>query len=248
MSPDLYDDPEFYDLLHAGYRDDLAFYRGLADDHGGPVLELGAGSGRVTLALAQAGHAVLAVEPSPAMRARGAARLAAAGCGERVTWIDADMRGLDLGVRVPLAIAPFHALMHLPTLDDQDAALRAAHHHLDPNGAFATDVFVPRFGAPGAAGAPGAVRAERLGDGDLFLWQTHDATRQVVVTEHRWDRVGDDGAVRRRRATLRQRYFQRFELERALRGAGFARVRTFGGFGRAPVTDAATSWVFLAHV
>ena len=247
MSPDLYDDAEFYDLLHAGYRDDLAFYRGLADDHGGPVLELGAGSGRVTLALAQAGHAVVAVEPSPAMRARGAERLAAAGCGERVTWVDADMRALDLGVRVPLAIAPFHALMHLPTLDDQDAALRAAHRHLGAGGACATDVFVPRFGAAGAAGTPGAVRAERLGDGDLFVWQSHDAAHQLVVTEHRWDRVGDDGALRRRRATLRQRYFHRFELERALLAAGFARVRTFGGFGRAPVTDAATSWVFLAH-
>lgn len=254
MSPDLYDDPEFYDLLHAGYRDDLAFYRGLADDHGGPVLELGAGSGRVTLALAQAGHAVLAVEPSPAMRARGAARLAAAGCGERVTWIDADMRALDLDATVPLAIAPFHALMHLPTLDDQDAALRAVNRHLGPGGAFATDVFVPRFGAAGtagaagAAGAPGAVRAERLGDGDLFVWQTDDAANQVVVTEHRWDRVADDGGLLRRRASLRQRYFHRFELERALRAAGFARVRTFGGFGRAPVTQTATSWVFLAHV
>jgi len=247
VSPDLYGDPEFYDLLHAGYRDDLAFYRGLADDHGGPVLELGAGSGRVTLALAQAGHAVVAVEPSPAMRARGAARLAAAGCAERVTWVDADMRTLELDASVPLAIAPFHALMHLPTLDDQDAALRAARRHLGAGGAFATDVFVPRF-TGGVAGGAAGMRAERLGDGDLFLWQTHDAAQQVVVTEHRWDRVADDGALLRRRATLRQRYFHRFELERALRAAGFARVRTFGGFGRAPVTDAATSWVFLAYV
>jgi hypothetical protein len=54
--------------------------------------------------------------------------------------------------------------------------------------------------------------------------------------------------VLRRRATLRQRYFHRFELERALRAAGFARVRTFGGFGRAPVTAAARSWAFLAYV
>lgn len=247
MSADLYDDAEFYDLLHAGYRDDLAFYRGLADDHGGPVLELGAGSGRVTVALAQAGHDVVAVEPSPAMRARGTARLAAAGCAERVTWLDADMRTLDLGLAVPLAIAPFHALMHLPTLEDQDAALRAARRHLAAGGAFATDVYVPRFGPGGDAGATGAVRAERLGEGDLFVWQTHDAAQQVVVTEHRWDRVASDGTLLRRRATLRQRYFHRFELERALRAAGFGRVRTFGGFGRAPVTDAATSWVFLAY-
>jgi SAM-dependent methyltransferase len=241
VTHDLYQDPELYDALHAGYRDDLGFYRALADDHGGPVLELGAGSGRVTLALALAGHAVLAVEPSAAMRARGAERVAAAGAGERVTWIDADMRALDLGITVPLVIAPFHALMHLATLDDQDAALRAAHRHLDAGGAFATDVFVPRFGADGV------VRAERIGVDDLFVWQTHDAANQVIVTEHRLERWADDGRPLRRRATLRQRYFQRFELERALRAAGFGRVRTFGGFDRAPVTAAATSWVYLAH-
>jgi hypothetical protein len=67
------------------------------------------------------------------------------------------------------------------------------------------------------------------------------------VTEHRLDRWADDGRLLRRRATLRQRYFQRFELERALRSAGFGRVRTFGGFDRAPVTAAANSWVYLAH-
>ena len=241
MTHDLYQDPELYDVLHAGYRDDLGFYRGLADDHGGPVLELGAGSGRVTVALAQAGYAVLAVEPSAPMRERGAERIAAAGAGERVTWIDADMRELDLGIAVPLVIAPFHALMHLATLDDQDAALRAAHRHLQEGGAFATDVFVPRFGADGA------VRAERIGADDLFVWQTHDTANQVVVTEHRLDRWADDGRLQRRRATLRQRYFHRFELERALRSAGFGRVRTFGGFDRAPVTAAADRWVYLAH-
>lgn len=241
MTGDLYQEPELYDVLHAGYRDDLGFYRGLVDDHGGPVIELGAGTGRVTLALAQAGHTVMAVEPSSAMRAHGAERLAAAGAAERVTWVDADMRTLDLGVAVPLVIAPFHALMHLATLDDQDAALRAAIRHLRAGGAFATDVFVPRFGTDGV------VRAERIGADDLFVWQTHDTANQVVTTEHRLDQPSDDGGMLRRTATLRQRYFHRFELERALRSAGFVRVRTFGGFDRAPVTAAATSWVYLAY-
>ena len=244
MTPDLYGDAELYDLVHEGYRDDLGFYRGLADDHGGPVLELGAGSGRVTQALAAAGHRVLAVEPSATMRARGAARLAAAGLDERVTWIDADMRTLDLGAVVPLAIAAFHTLMHLASLDEQDAALRAVRTHLVPGGAFATDVFVPRFGPDGQA------RVEPTwggGDADLIVWQRHDPVHQLVVTEHRLDVVDADGRVRRRRATLRQRYFHRYELERALRAAGFSSVRVFGGFDRGPVTAAATSWAFVAR-
>lgn len=244
MNPDLYADAELYDLLHDGYRDDLGFYRALAEDHGGPVLELGAGSGRVTVAWARAGFEVVAVEPAAAMRARGAARLAAAGLGGRVTWVDADVRTLDLGRTFPLVAAPFHMLMHLPSLDDQDAALRAARAHVGDGGAFATDVFVPRF-AP-----DGVVRVESAWaglDGDLATWQFVDPATQTVTTEHRLDRVDADGVVRRRAATLRQRYFHRFELERALRTAGFGRVRAFGGFERGPVTERATSWCFVAR-
>jgi SAM-dependent methyltransferase len=245
MSPDLYQDAELYDLLNDGYRDDLGFYRGLADDHGGPVLELGAGSGRVTAVLARAGHEVVAVEPAAAMRRRGIERLEALGLAASVRWVDADMRTLDLGRRFPLAIAPFHALMHLESILDQDAALRAVRGHLLPDGAFATDVYVPRFGADGV------VRVEpvwRGVAGDLLLWQHHDPVAQVVVTEHRLDRVDAEGRLLRRSATLRQRYFQRFELERALRSAGFGHVRTFGGFERGPVTATASSWAFLARL
>lgn len=245
MSPDLYADADLYDRLHDGYRDDLAFYRGLAEDLGGPVLELGAGSGRVTVALARAGFDVTAVEPAPAMRARGVARLGAAGVADRVQWLDADARALALDRRFALAIAPFHMLMHLTSLDDQDAVLAAARAHLAAGGAFATDVYVPRFGPEGV------VRVEPAWaglEGDLSTWQLVDPVAQTVVTEHRLDRTRPDGTVERRAATLRQRYFHRFELERALRAAGFARVRTFGGFDRGPVTADASSWAFVASV
>ena len=244
MTQDLYADAELYDLLHDDYRDDLAFYRGLAEDFGGPVLELGAGSGRVTVALARAGFEVVAVEPAAAMRARGAARLDASGVGGRVAWLDADARRLELERDFPLVIAPFHMLMHLADLDDQDAALRAARAHVAVGGAFATDVYVPRFGPSGV------VRSEPTWaglQGDLSTWQLVDPIGQTVVTEHRLDRTLPDGTVRRRAATLRQRYFHRFELERALRAAGFGRVRTFGGFDRGPVTAAASSWAYLAQ-
>jgi SAM-dependent methyltransferase len=242
VSDDLYEHADLYDLLHDGYRDDLPFYRALANDHGGPILELGAGSGRVTAALARDGHEIVAVEPSAAMRVRGAARVAPAP-GE-VTWLDGDMRTLALGRTFPLVIAPFHTLMHLHSLPDQDAALAGAAAHTAPGGVFACDVFVPRF-APDAV-----VRVERAWahpEADVLIWQHHDPVAQIVVSEHRIDRIDADGRVLRRRSQLIQRYYQRFELERALRSAGFAHVRTFGGFERGPVQAASTQWVFVAQ-
>lgn len=209
------------------------------------MLELGAGAGRVSLALAREGFEVLALEPAPAMRALGETRSREAGLEGAIAWVDGDMRRLDLGRRFPLVIAPFHALMHLHTLEEQDAALRGVLAHLEEGGAFATDVFVPSFGPPGLVRVEPAWHG--LEGGDLLLWQHHDPVGQVIVTEHRWDRVDADGLLRRRSATLRQRYYHRFELERALLAAGFARVRTFGGFGRGPVKPQDGSWCFLAY-
>ena len=249
----LYDDPWLYDLQHDTYRDDLGFYRRLAEDQAGPVLELGAGTGRVTLALAALGLPVVAVEPHPAMRARAVERLAAAATTqpallERVRLVDADARTLALDERFALVLAPFNTLMHLERLDEQDAALGRARQHLAAGGAFACDVFAPRFGRDGVVRAEAAWSRLAGDQSDMLLWQHHDPVRQVVVSHHLLlDEVGDDGLVRRRRATLRQRYYQRFELERALRAAGFTDVRCYGDFDRGPVREASSVWVMVAR-
>src|SRR5690606_14485060 len=155
--PVIYDDaPDLYDAHYLAYRDDVPFYTRLAADAGGPVLQPGAGTGRVTEALARArhhgvagdaspavparaeerpalaraGHHVVAVDASPAMLARAEERLAAAGVKDDVRLLEADMRALDLGERFPLVVAPFNVLMHAYTLDDQDSTLSSVVRHL----------------------------------------------------------------------------------------------------------------------
>src|SRR5699024_9690389 len=135
-----------YDLQYAAYRDDIPFYTRLAHDQGGTVLELGAGTGRVTEALLAAGHEVVAVDASGAMLKRARSRL---GSSPQLELVQADMRTLSLGRRFDLVIAPFNTLMHLNTLDDQDAALTAVGAHLAPGGLFAFDVYRPLLGPTG---------------------------------------------------------------------------------------------------
>jgi SAM-dependent methyltransferase len=246
-APDLYDDALLYDLQYAGYRDDVPFYRRLAEDHGGPVVELGAGTGRLTVPLARSGAEVVAVEPNPAMRARLERRLVEAGLEGRVTVVAGDARTLDLPLRAPLVVAPFNTLMHLESLSDQDSALRSAHQLLAPGGLFACDVYVPRFAPEGTPRMERIAASEAGAGGDLLLWQEHDGVRQCVVTHLRLDTVDEGGRPERRSATLRQRYFGRYELERALYAAGFSEVRLFGDFGRGPFTAASHVMVFLAR-
>lgn len=247
MSGDIYQHPDLYDAQYARYRDDLPFYRRLVDDYGGPVLELGAGTGRVTAALAAGGAEVVAVEPAAAMRARAALRLREADLAERVTLIDADMRSLDLGGRrFPLVVAPFNALMHLTDLADQDAALDRARAHTTRGGAFAADVYVPRFGPMGVLRHESEWSDVGGEHGELWLWQRHDPTAQIVESRYLLDQTDADGAVTRQRAHLVQRYYHRFELVRALQAAGFANVRLFGDFGRGPLREDSEVMVALA--
>lgn len=246
----IYDDADLYDAHYLSYRDDLPFYTRLAADVGSPVLELGAGTGRVTEALARAGHNVVAVERSAAMLRRAETRLAAAGLHEQVRLVAGDMRDLSLRQRFPLVIAPFNTLMHAYTLDDQDRTVGVVADHLDDGGAFAFDLYVPSFGPEGVMRRePELGGREPTGDvlrEDVFLVQAVDRAGQLVTTTYYHDAVGADGTVRRRVSELTQRYYTRFEVERLCRGAGF-RLDLYGDFDRSRYSAASTLMVCVAR-
>ena len=222
---------ELYDLQYAHYRDDLAFYTRLADDYGGPVLELGAGTGRVSAALARAGHEVAALELSSEMIARGQKRFQDAGL-ENVTYHQGDMRSARLGQTFPLVIAPFNTLMHLYTLKDQDAALQTVREHLAPGGRFAFDLYTPNFGELNVLRLEPEWAYVGGEHGDLFLLQTHDPDTQTLTSHYFLDQTDEHGVLKRQRFRLTQRYFYRFELERLLAQHGFTRVQLYGSFER----------------
>ena len=228
-----YDDlAELYELQYANYRDDLPFYTRLADDYGSPVLELGAGSARVSAALARAGHDVVALEPSAAMTRKGQARLQREDLHARVTYVQDDMRSAKLERRFPLVIAPFNTLMHVYTLTDQDATLQTVRRHLEPGGRFAFDLYTPTFGDFGVLRLEPEWSHIGGAEGDLFLLQHHDLDEQLITSHYYLDRVDEQGVLKRQKATLTQRYFTRFEVERMLYQAGFTQLQLYGSFDK----------------
>ncbi len=233
----IYANAALYDEQYETYRDDLPHYLRLAEKYGSPILELGAGTGRLTAPLARAGHHVTAVEVSEAMLERARERLGQEGLLDRVELVRADMREVELGSRFPLVIAAFNTLMHLHTLGDQDRALSRAAQHLERGGAFAFDLYNPRLGQQGVLRREahwGRVGGE---SSELFLVQDHDPLAQVVLSRYYLDTVDENGYLRRRTETLRQRYYTRFEIERALLFAGFRRVAFQGDFSGRPLEE-----------
>jgi SAM-dependent methyltransferase len=123
----------WHDLECGTYTADLAFWEALAARTGGPVLDIGAGTGRVALALARAGHEVTAVdlddELLEALRER---------TGELdVTTLVADARAFWLGTTFPLIIVPMQTVQLLGGSEGRAAFLECAAFHLDSPGALA---------------------------------------------------------------------------------------------------------------
>lgn len=144
-----YTDAALYDYEYRRRRADVTFYRELARRRGADrILELGAGSGRVTLPLARDGRQVVALDRSPAMLARLRERVARLppAAAVRVTPVLGDLRTFSVRGRFPLVIAAFNVLEHLYTRGEVVACLQRIAAHLAPGGAFAFDVQLPDLG------------------------------------------------------------------------------------------------------
>jgi SAM-dependent methyltransferase len=123
----------WHDVECGAYAADLVLWRSLADDQGGAVLDLGAGTGRVALDLARHGHEVHALDVDPVLL--GALE-------ERATDLPvithvADARDFDLGRRFGLVLAPMQTVQLLGGSDERASMLAAVRRHLDPGGLFA---------------------------------------------------------------------------------------------------------------
>ncbi len=124
----------WHDLECGPYTADLALWRALADDAAGPVLDVGAGSGRVTLDLARHGHSVTALDVDPDLLAALSARAATAGLRD-VRTVCADAREFVIdGEPFALIIVPMQTVQLLDGARGRVAFLRTAREHLRPGG------------------------------------------------------------------------------------------------------------------
>jgi SAM-dependent methyltransferase len=123
-------DALWHDLECADYRDDLPLWRSLAAEAGGAVLDVGAGTGRVTLDLAAAGASLVALDTDPALLAA----LRHRATGSSVETVVADARRFALGRRFSLVLVPMQTLQLLGGTRGRTAFLRCALAHLAPGG------------------------------------------------------------------------------------------------------------------
>lgn len=251
-----YADAALYDYEYRRRRADVSFYRELARRRGGGgslrILELGAGSGRVTVPLARDGHEVVALDQSPAMLRQLRARIARLpeAVRARITPLAGDLRTFDAPGKFPLVIAAFNVVEHLYTRTEVDACLARVARHLAPGGAFVFDVQMPdlewltrdpekrwaktRFTDPSTGRA-------------MFYSTNHDydPVSQVVLIRLYYDPV--DGKGPSRVVKLSQRKFFPAELEALVAHAGFRVTARYGDFFFAPLAAGAETQILVCE-
>lgn len=237
--------PELYDETARGIPGDVEFYRDLAVASGGPVVELGVGTGRIAIPTAAAGVEVIGIDVVPEMLAVGRARAEAAGVSPRLRFVEGDMRTFSLDVPVPLVTIPFRAFLHNLEDEDQLATLRACHRALQPGGRLALNVFNPDLSIATRWAAKSARHYEPF-DAAGRIEAHHDfdvaIPRRTVTSKLRWR---EGGAVRQ--GTLTLRYVTREEMEALFSVTGFEVESLAGDCLGAPFGEHSTELVWVAR-
>jgi SAM-dependent methyltransferase len=206
----------WHDVENGSYQADLGLWRELAAHTGGPILDLGAGTGRVAAELADAGHRVFALDHD---------RDLLDALGQRapdVTTVTADAREFEIGVSFALVIAPMQLVQILGGPAGRLAMLERVRAHLREGGVFATALARPLDAIPeGDASPPLPDMLER--DGWIFSSQpvsVEERSGRVVVTRHR-QAVSPAGELQEEQVEVTLDVVSIEEFEDELRGAGF---------------------------
>ena len=231
-----YTEPDLYDLENPDFDPDGAFYLALTQHYPGPVLDLGCGTGRITIPLARHGVPITGLDVMPPMLAHAQSKAA----DLPIAWIEADARTFRLPTQFQLILDTGATLQHLLDRADHEAVLARVREHLTPDGYAVFHTFAPH--------------PSRLGNMPEHDWFTY--TTELGKTIHvsgtvrydHWDQVFHEDAIRRwqdaagqevvRFAPLARRMFFPQEFGLLLHYNGFRVVHLYGDWDGSPITNA----------
>jgi SAM-dependent methyltransferase len=209
----------WHDIECGAYQEDLPLWQVLAREHPGPILEVGAGTGRVSLYLTSLGHDVTALD----LDAELLDELAARAAGTGLETVLADARSFALERRFSLCLVPMQAIQLLGGVEERTAFLRCALACLLPGGVLAAALTEVVDEYEARDGAPAPLPDIRELDGVVYASRPVAVReqREVFVIERLREVVAADGAhaVEENRIALHR--VGAGELEREGRAAGF---------------------------
>lgn len=237
---------EYYDYTSKGLEGDLQFYLEEARRAGSPVLELGCGTGRILIPIAEAGIDIVGLDLSDAMLSVARSKVVAlpADVQSRIEIVKGDMRDFSLGRKFKLVMIPYRAFLHLMTSEDQKAALATICEHLDDDGRLVFNIFDPRVETIAAHLVPLGRAVKKLmeftraDNGHKVVVsesRKYDTDQQVLTEDRIFEELDASGEViSKAYGVLSLRYAFRYETQHLLELCGYKIEALYGDFERGP--------------
>ena len=242
-----------YDFSYDDFTEDIEFYENVARAIDGPLLELGVGSGRVAIPLAQAGYEVAGIDSSPSMLDQARQSLNSLGKIEgSLELIEGDMTAFELERRFGMVFVAANTFQHLLTTEQQLACVRCAVKCLLPDGIFSMSVRSPASVTwENTDWSPMLMHWSRLDEatGDTimkFCVEQPDPGRMVRRLTYIYDRVRPTGDLKRSVFTTELRYSTEAEIRLLLQHCGLRVTHVYGDYDLAP-PGAGDNLVFVAR-
>jgi len=246
---------KYYDGAYAAmHLVDAPFYADLAREIGGPVLEIGCGTGRVLLPIARQGIEIHGVDNSAPMLEVLRENLARenADVRKRVKLHAGDMRTFRLQRTFPLVTIPFRPMQHMFTLADQIAALQSAAAHLSETAVLALDVFYPKFEVLMLGIGEERLEAEwpSPSDPDITIRRYYrkdavDKINQTFSLTYIFRSYRNREVVAEENDTLKMSYYTYPHLRALFLLAGLDPVAEYGSFARTPLDNSSQEMIFV---
>lgn len=253
---------DIYDSVYSYLGEDVPFWIEEALSAGSPVLELGCGTGRVTLPIAEAGIDIVGLDSSAAMldtlRRKIPPPKSEAGS---LDLVQADMRDFVpvnladphlLEQRFEIIIIPFRGFLSLLSVEDQIRTLNRVKEHLTHDGRLVFNIFVPDLNMLVSEGdVPYHFRdvTDPETGQRLVVWHQsgYDNTNQIINARIIVDELDSSGVMARRLyRDFQIRYVHRWEMHHLLTLCGFDILDFFGDFDRSPFDETSTEMVWVA--
>jgi SAM-dependent methyltransferase len=247
---------DLYDKVYAYLDYDLEFWVAQAQQAGGPILEMGCGTGRVALVLAQRGFDVTGVDISPRMIEQANAKAAGQDLAGKARFLVGDMAEEDPGANADfgLVIFPFRSFQSMLNPEEQRDALANAAAHLREGGLLALDLFSPdmeQLGDRRDEAVPFHVRdIDQPDDSTIVVWGQNlwDNVSQVNSARLIIEEVSPGGLMTARHfRDFDLRYTFRYEMEHLLELSGFTVEHVYGDFNLGEVTEQTDDLVLVAR-
>ena len=240
---------KYYDVIHSGLSGEMEFYRTRCTQRGGRILELGCGTGRVLLALAETGLSVTGLDQSKKMLDVCRQKIESNETSlPKVDLVHGDMRDFQFDSTFDTIVLPYRTLMHVVRPAQQLQCLRSIRNNLSADGRVFLNVWVPDHGyihffrEGGDESEMNFVENYDLPDTPNRLDHFHKVItypqEQLIIEEHLLIELNGRGdEVSRQTLPMTRTWYTFREMNWLIHSAGFETVNVWGDFLEAPLSE-----------